>query len=51
MTQSAPKSPIVETSRFPTGPLPPRAGAGLKTEHVDAILADEVLLVVLQLKF
>lgn len=40
MTQSAPKSPIVETSRFPVAPLPPRAGAGLKTEHVDAILAD-----------
>lgn len=26
--------------RFPESPLPPRAGAGLKGEHVDAILAD-----------
>jgi hypothetical protein len=41
MTQSAPKPPIVENSRFPSGPLPPRAGAGLKTDHVDAILADD----------
>ncbi|MCY0096568.1 DUF692 domain-containing protein [Hoeflea ulvae] len=41
MTQSAPHLPIVGTSRFPSIPLPPRAGAGLKTEHVDAILADD----------
>jgi uncharacterized protein (UPF0276 family) len=41
MTQSAPTSPIVKTSRFPNGPLPLRAGAGLKTEHIDAILSDD----------
>ncbi len=41
MTQSALTSPIVETPRFPNGPLPPRAGAGLKTEHIDAILSDD----------
>lgn len=41
MTQSALNSPIVETPRFPHGPLPPRAGAGLKTAHIDAILADD----------
>ncbi|AKH99089.1 hypothetical protein IMCC20628_00362 [Hoeflea sp. IMCC20628] len=41
MTQSAPHSPIAGASRFPNIPLPPRAGAGLKTEHVDAILADD----------
>ena len=28
-------------SQFETMPLPPRAGAGLKPEHVDAILADD----------
>tara|TARA_R110002020_G_scaffold316361_6_gene531496 strand:- start:21530 stop:22450 length:921 start_codon:yes stop_codon:yes gene_type:complete len=41
MTQSALNSPIVETPGFPDGPLPPRAGAGLKTAHIDAILADD----------
>lgn len=41
MTQSAPTSPIAGTSRFPSAPLPPRAGAGLKPEHIDAILADD----------
>jgi uncharacterized protein (UPF0276 family) len=41
MTQSAPHTPIAGASRFPSIPLPPRAGAGLKTEHVDAILADD----------
>ena len=31
----------VASPRFPTLPLPPRAGAGLKPEHVDAILSDD----------
>lgn len=41
MTQSALNSPIVEIPRFPNGLLPPRAGAGLKTQHIDAILSDD----------
>lgn len=41
MTQIAPNSPIVGTSRFRNIPLPPRAGAGMKTAHVDQILADD----------
>ena len=41
MTRSASKSPEAGTSLFPNAPLPPRAGAGLKAEHVDAILADD----------
>ncbi|MDP2122337.1 MAG: DUF692 domain-containing protein [Hoeflea sp.] len=40
MTQSAPKSPAADNSRFPNAPLPPRAGAGLKLAHVDQILSD-----------
>lgn len=40
MTRIASTSPIFGTTRFPSVPLPPRAGAGLKTEHIDAILAD-----------
>ena len=38
MTQSASRSS--NGSRFPRAPLPPRAGAGLKTAHIDQILAD-----------
>ena len=41
MKQSATISPIAGTSRFPSAPLPPCAGAGLKPEHIDAILADD----------
>lgn len=41
MTQSAHNLQIVGTHRFPSAPLPPRAGAGLKAEHIDAILADD----------
>jgi len=41
MTRSALNLQNVGTSRFPSAPLPPRAGAGLKPEHVDAILADD----------
>lgn len=41
MTRSTPASQNVGTSRFPTTPLPPRAGAGLKAEHIDAILTDD----------
>lgn len=41
MPQSAPASQNVGTSRFPGAPLPLRAGAGLKAEHIDAILTDD----------
>jgi hypothetical protein len=41
MTRSAPKTTSAGSSRFPSAPLPPRAGAGLKTGHIDAILADD----------
>jgi uncharacterized protein (UPF0276 family) len=41
MTRSAPKTPNAGNSRFPSAPLPPRAGAGLKSGHIDAILADD----------
>ena len=33
-------SPRAATPRFPSFSLPPRAGAGLKTDHIDAILSD-----------
>ncbi|WP_417423115.1 DUF692 domain-containing protein [Hoeflea sp.] len=41
MAWSALTTPIVGTPRFPDAPLPPRAGAGLKADHIDAILADD----------
>ncbi|MEQ8306230.1 MAG: DUF692 domain-containing protein [Hoeflea sp.] len=41
MTQFASSTPTSGVSRFPSKPLPPRAGAGLKTGHIDAILADD----------
>lgn len=41
MTRSAPETTSAGSSPFPSYPLPPRAGAGLKTEHIDAILADD----------
>ena len=41
MNRSAPSIPSAGDSRFPNAPLPPRAGAGLKAEHIDAILADD----------
>lgn len=34
----------VQGITFPAFPLPPRAGAGLKPEHVEAILADKIKL-------
>jgi len=40
MTRSAPHSPNSVTCRFPDAPLPPCAGAGLKPDHIDAILTD-----------
>jgi len=41
MTNSAPvqKTPI--DTRFPSATIPPRAGAGLKPAHIDAILSDD----------
>jgi uncharacterized protein (UPF0276 family) len=39
MTRSTPNTTSDGSSRFPSAPLPPRAGAGLKTEHIDAILS------------
>jgi uncharacterized protein (UPF0276 family) len=41
MTRSAPETTSAGSSPFPSNPLPPRAGAGLKTEHIDAILSDD----------
>ncbi|WP_299869944.1 DUF692 domain-containing protein [uncultured Hoeflea sp.] len=41
MNRSAPSIPSAGDSRFPNAPLPPRAGAGLKADHIDAILADD----------
>jgi uncharacterized protein (UPF0276 family) len=41
MTRSTPNTTSDGSSRFPSAPLPPRAGAGLKTDHIDAILADD----------
>ncbi|MDF1607880.1 DUF692 domain-containing protein [Hoeflea sp. YIM 152468] len=41
MPHSAPASQHAGTSRFPNTPLPPRAGAGLKAEHIDAVLTDD----------
>jgi uncharacterized protein len=41
MTQFASSTPTSAVSRFPSKPLPPRAGAGLKTGHIDAILSDD----------
>ncbi|MEQ8482600.1 MAG: DUF692 domain-containing protein [Hoeflea sp.] len=41
MTQFALSTPTTGGSRFPSKPLPPRAGAGLKTGHIDAILSDD----------
>lgn len=41
MSWSAPKTQPAGVSRFSSDPLPPRAGAGLKGEHIDAILADD----------
>ena len=41
MMRSAPDPQTVGAARFPSAPLPPRAGAGLKPEHVDQILSDE----------
>ncbi|WP_420407240.1 DUF692 domain-containing protein [Hoeflea sp.] len=41
MTQFASSTPAAGNSCFPSKPLPPRAGAGLKTSHVDAILGDD----------
>lgn len=41
MTRTDNRFPTVANARFPQGPLPPRAGAGLKGEHVDQILADD----------
>ena len=41
MMQPAPALPTAGTSRFPLAPLPPRAGAGLKTAHIDAIMSDD----------
>lgn len=41
MTRSAPRITSAVDSRFAESPVPARAGAGLKAEHIDAILADE----------
>lgn len=41
MNRSASHSLSSGNSRFLNAPLPPRAGAGLKAEHIDSILADD----------
>ncbi|PWV97209.1 hypothetical protein DFR52_107121 [Hoeflea marina] len=41
MTRKDIRIQTVGGTRFPEAPLPPRAGAGLKGDHVDQILADD----------
>jgi len=40
MTRAETRYPDISHARFSKAPLPPRAGAGLKGDHVDQILAD-----------